>query len=250
MDKTNKSSFVETVDAVDNTDVKFVDLNTQIDDKYNTDKYKNNKIPINISKFDYSINGDELFLIGDSFLDLKGLVSHHLESANNFYLNGIKQIITQGFKIEKKIINRRNITPEDKEIDWIHCEVIPTDVQLKSPTTLRFLTGAETMLFPKNALIREKNYSGTLYISCIAKKTAHYKNGTERTETDELKLFRISKIKIEDKDFNQGSLKRESFVRIDKIGSIEKSLIKYKIGSLKPEKFKEIISHLIKKLIR
>lgn len=196
MDKTNKSSFVETVDAVDNTDVKFVDLNTQIDDKYNTDKYKNNKIPINISKFDYSINGDELFLIGDSFLDLKGLVSHHLESANNFYLNGIKQIITQGFKIEKKIINRRNITPEDKEIDWIHCEVIPTDVQLKSPTTLRFLTGAETMLFPKNALIREKNYSGTLYISCIAKKTAHYKNGTERTETDELKLFRISKIPI------------------------------------------------------
>ncbi|MEK6833724.1 MAG: type II toxin-antitoxin system PemK/MazF family toxin [Nanoarchaeota archaeon] len=52
-------------------------------------------------------------------------------------------------------------------------------------------------------------------------------------------------IKIEDKDFNQGSLKRESFVRIDKIGSIEKSLIKYKIGSLKPEKFKEIIDRVV-----
>ena len=36
-------------------------------------------------------------------------------------------------------------------------------------------------------------------------------------------------VKIEDKDFGQGSLKRKSFVRIDKIASIEKSLIKYKI---------------------
>jgi mRNA interferase MazF len=52
-------------------------------------------------------------------------------------------------------------------------------------------------------------------------------------------------IKIENKDFNRGSLKRESFVRIDKIGSIEKSLIKYKIGSLNPEKFKEIIGRVV-----
>lgn len=52
-------------------------------------------------------------------------------------------------------------------------------------------------------------------------------------------------IKIENKDFKQGSLKRESFIRIDKIGSIEKSLIKYKIGSLKPEKFKEILDKII-----
>ncbi len=54
-----------------------------------------------------------------------------------------------------------------------------------------------------------------------------------------------AEIKIENKDFGQGSLKRESFVRIDKIGSIEKSLIKYKIGSLKPEKFKDILDKII-----
>ncbi len=52
-------------------------------------------------------------------------------------------------------------------------------------------------------------------------------------------------IKIENKDFKRGNLKRESFIRIDKIGSIEKSLIKYKIGSLKPEKFKEIVNKVI-----
>jgi len=42
-------------------------------------------------------------------------------------------------------------------------------------------------------------------------------------------------------DFKKGFLKRESFVRIDKVASIEKSLINYKIGSLKKEKFEEII---------
>ncbi len=53
-----------------------------------------------------------------------------------------------------------------------------------------------------------------------------------------------AEIEIENKDFRQGSLKRESFVRIDKIASIEKSLIKYKIGSLKSEKFNEIIERV------
>ena len=52
-------------------------------------------------------------------------------------------------------------------------------------------------------------------------------------------------IKIENKDFRQGSLKRESFVRVDKIGSIEKSLVKYKVGSLNPEKFKNILEKII-----
>ena len=51
-------------------------------------------------------------------------------------------------------------------------------------------------------------------------------------------------ISIKGEDFKQGSLKRESYVRIDKIFSIEKSLIKYKLGSLKQEKFNEILDKI------
>ncbi len=51
-------------------------------------------------------------------------------------------------------------------------------------------------------------------------------------------------IPIKDKDFYKGKLKVESYIRLDKIFSIEKSLIKYKIGSLKKEKFDEIIDKL------
>lgn len=47
-------------------------------------------------------------------------------------------------------------------------------------------------------------------------------------------------IPIKNEDFKQGSLKKDSFVRIDKIASIERFLIKYKVGSLKPDKFNDL----------
>ena len=45
-------------------------------------------------------------------------------------------------------------------------------------------------------------------------------------------------------DFDKGNLKVESYMRLDKIFSIEKSLIKYKIGSLKKEKINEIVEKI------
>lgn len=52
-------------------------------------------------------------------------------------------------------------------------------------------------------------------------------------------------IPISENDFEYGNLNRTSFVRIDKIASIEKSLIKYKIGRLRQKKFEEILSKII-----
>ncbi|MFH1365010.1 MAG: type II toxin-antitoxin system PemK/MazF family toxin [archaeon] len=51
-------------------------------------------------------------------------------------------------------------------------------------------------------------------------------------------------IPIKKENFNKGNLKTESYIRLNKIFSIEKSLIKYKIGSLKQEKFNEIIDKI------
>lgn len=51
-------------------------------------------------------------------------------------------------------------------------------------------------------------------------------------------------IPIKKEDFSKGNLKVESYMRLDKIFSIEKSLIKYKAGSLKQEKFNEILDKI------
>ena len=52
-------------------------------------------------------------------------------------------------------------------------------------------------------------------------------------------------IPIKKEDFQRGNLKIESYLRLDKIFSVEKSLIKYKAGSLKNEKFEEILTKVI-----
>ena len=51
-------------------------------------------------------------------------------------------------------------------------------------------------------------------------------------------------IPIKNEDFYRGNLKAESYVRLDKIFSIEKSLIKYKVGLLKKDKFNEILNQV------
>lgn len=48
-------------------------------------------------------------------------------------------------------------------------------------------------------------------------------------------------VPLNDNDFEQGKLKMQSNIRIDKIFSVEKSMIDYKIGHLKKDKVSEII---------
>ena len=55
---------------------------------------------------------------------------------------------------------------------------------------------------------------------------------------------KLAEIALKNTDFNKGSLKRDSFVRVDKIASIERSLIKYVAGSLKGDKFEEILERV------
>ena len=153
-------------------------------------------LPLNIQTFDTINKPDDLYLIGDSLIDEKGLNGHHLESANNFYKNGIKQIITKGFKIERHIHNKRSATEEDKKIERIHAEVIPTDVKLSPPTTFHYSTSKESVLFPNQALSTQQYYSGTLTFSCDVRAIAYLHDGTTLTREDKVKDFRICKVPI------------------------------------------------------
>jgi len=52
-------------------------------------------------------------------------------------------------------------------------------------------------------------------------------------------------IPLTKKDFRKGGLKVDSYLRLDKIFTIEKSLVKYTVGSLKREKFSEILNKIV-----
>jgi mRNA interferase MazF len=53
---------------------------------------------------------------------------------------------------------------------------------------------------------------------------------------------KLVEIEIKKDDFKKGNLKVNSYVRIDKIASIDKSLVKYKIGLLNQIRFNEILN--------
>ncbi len=53
-------------------------------------------------------------------------------------------------------------------------------------------------------------------------------------------------IEITEKDFEEGSLREVSNVRPNKIFTADESIILYKVGKLKREKIKEIISAIVK----
>jgi len=51
-------------------------------------------------------------------------------------------------------------------------------------------------------------------------------------------------IPIRKGDLSKGDLKVESYIRLDKIFSVEKSLIRYKIGALKQDKINEVVDRI------
>jgi DNA-directed RNA polymerase beta subunit len=145
---------------------------------------------------DYSINQDDLFLVGDAEIEDKGLVHHHIESANDLYKNGIQQIITTVFKVEKDIDNQRDSTAEDKEIDRISVLIIFTDVFISRPTMINYFSGKEEVLYPNVALLKDKTYSANLRVNATIKATAYLKNGTTRVRTDEIKNFKLCRVPV------------------------------------------------------
>ncbi len=56
-------------------------------------------------------------------------------------------------------------------------------------------------------------------------------------------------IPVTKKDFKEGGLKVDSYLRLDKIFTVEKSMVRYKAGSLKPGKFEEIQNKIISFLV-
>lgn len=52
-------------------------------------------------------------------------------------------------------------------------------------------------------------------------------------------------ISVSNADFTTGSLREDSNIRSEKITTIDRRLVRYKVGSLKPEKVSEVIRKII-----
>lgn len=147
-------------------------------------------------KGDFNIEQDSLFLIGDALLDDRGLVHHHIASANELLEIGIPQIITNVFEINMTLYDIKRNTDAEKEIDHLDVLVKFSNVVIRKPTMLNYNSGKEEIIFPNIALIKEKTYKSILNVDVNIKVTAFLKNGKTSVREETIKNFTICKIPI------------------------------------------------------
>jgi DNA-directed RNA polymerase beta subunit len=176
----------------------------------------NRKNKVNLDVGDFSVIQDDLYLVGDSEVSEKGLADHHLSSANDLYKNGIPQIITTVFKVEKDIANQRDSTAEDKLIETINVVIRFTDVYISRPTTVNYYSGKEEVLYPNVALLEDKTYSANLRVNASIVATAHFKDGSTKKRTDDIKNFKLCRVPVMVKSVlcNTHGLSKEALMEI------------------------------------
>ncbi len=141
-----------------------------------------------------SIDAGDLLILIKSESDRKKIAGHHINSLNSFYSVGLKQIVTKIFSVEGRMRNERAGTDEDKEIVEIHYKVEFTDVNLTSPTTTKYQSGTEEILYPGVARARNLTYSARLYIDATITATATMRNGETKVKIGYLKNHRVAPI--------------------------------------------------------
>ena len=145
---------------------------------------------------DYDLNPSDLILVGDAEIEQKGLVDHHLTSANEYYEMGVSQIVTQVFKIDMRLDDIRRESDDEKAIDHVTVQVTFSDVNISKPTLVNYNSGKEEIIFPNTARIKEKTYKGVLRIGVKIVATAYLKNGSTISREDSVKDFKICKMPI------------------------------------------------------
>jgi len=145
------------------------------------------------------IKKEELVVIIDSEITEKGLVNHHLNSFNSFTSGGIRQIVTELFKVEAVVPQVRNSTAEDLKIKNIKYEVNFTKVYVDKPKVLMGSgsSGKKEAMFPDTARKQELSYASTVSVDVAIKATAFLHDGTTLERAKEtVERFPIGTIPI------------------------------------------------------
>ena len=141
---------------------------------------------------DSELDIDDTIYVAKLALDEKGFAHHHISSFDDFVENGIKQIITQIFKLDKDF----TVVYDSELIDRVNIKVSFTDVKISKPKFNAFKKGITQPLMPNPALVNDKTYSASLYIDSKITATAYFKDGTTQVKTQTSKNKKICQMPV------------------------------------------------------
>lgn len=125
------------------------------------------------------LSTDDLMNILLAELNRKGIAGHHIDTMNEFYNVGLKQIITEGFSINIESVKPKIAKNDDEFVSY---NVKFTDAYIKPTMATKFNTNELEIITPK--LCRDKNltYTSDLFLSLEFTAT-HSKKGTDKIKT-------------------------------------------------------------------
>lgn len=140
----------------------------------------------------------DLVVVSDAEVTQNGLISHHMNSFNNFAVDGIQQIVTQLFEVKNSLISERNKSEEDLKIKTVEYRVGFDSISISKPIRKVRGSGDNLPLYPYAARRCDLNYSATMYVDATITATAYLKDGGEPIVKEPVKVknHRIGQIPI------------------------------------------------------
>ncbi len=121
------------------------------------------------------------------------LVSHIINSFNDFTSEKGRGVITDLFSIDvKSFKNRRTDTDEDKSIDYFDFSIRFPTSRIENPTIINHQTRKEEPLLPIEARRNNLHYSAKLFVDVFVQINAHYNNGEVKSIEGTYKDLRLS----------------------------------------------------------
>lgn len=140
------------------------------------------------------LTNDDLWTVLHATLK-NGPTNYLKKSMDNYYDVGIDQIIST-YTIGGTIYNKRDRTPEDRDITTIAYDVKISNIRLVTPKTNDKDTGEGITTTPIEALNDEKTYKANIYVDVKIKATAFKKDGSEQVIEDEILNHRLTAVAI------------------------------------------------------
>jgi DNA-directed RNA polymerase II subunit RPB2 len=117
-------------------------------------------------------------------------IPHQIEPMNDFY-EGIKQIVTQIFKIEVTILPENMHEKDAQILNKIDVTVKYTKVSLKKPTD-----ESGSPIYPNEAIRLNRTYSSEMYVDAEIKLVAYHKDGHTDEKIQKVKDQKLCRIPI------------------------------------------------------
>lgn len=121
---------------------------------------------------------------------------HNIDSMDNFYSHGLRQIIQDTFKIEVITDNKRTSTPADREISSFNVRVDIMNATFGAPTYRETSSSATYNMFPNLARSNDLTYASSLKIDAVITAIANKHDGSNITKTASVKDLNICKVPV------------------------------------------------------